>query len=159
MAITRTFTYEGMFLLSQAVAANLGEAVAHLRQIIEKAGGNIIAMRKWDERRLAYEINKQKRAIYILVYFSAPAPRMHEIERSCNLSEQIMRNLIIRADHLTEDEMKASDGQKELEVEAKLRASQVSTAPTMTAIAATPAHAGVDAMSDDADDADTDAAE
>lgn len=136
MSITRTYTYEGMFLLSQAVAANLGDAVAHIRQIIEKAGGSIISMRKWDERRLAYEIKKQKRAMFILVYFSAPAPRLHEIERSCNLSEQILRNLIIRADHLTEDEMKAADGQKELEVEAKLRASQATATPAMTAVAA-----------------------
>lgn len=144
MAITRTFNYEGMFLLSQAVAANLGEAVAHIRQIIEKAGGTIIAMQKWDERRLAYEINKQKRAVYILVYFSAPGPRLQEIERSCNLSEQILRNLIIRADHLTEDEMKAADGQKELEVEAKLRASQASSSPAMTAVAAAPSEAEAD---------------
>lgn len=144
MAITRTFNYEGMFLLSQAVAANLGEAVAHIRQIIEKAGGTIIAMRKWDERRLAYEINKQKRAVYILVYFSAPGPRLQEIERSCNLSEQILRNLIIRGDHLTEDEMKAADGQKELEVEAKLRASQASSSPAMTAVAAAPSETEAD---------------
>ncbi|MBX3387088.1 MAG: 30S ribosomal protein S6 [Phycisphaeraceae bacterium] len=138
MSITRTFTYEGMFLLSQAVAANLGDAVAHIRQIIEKAGGSIIAMRKWDERRLAFEIDKQKRAVYILVYFNAPAPRLQEIERSCNLSEQVLRNLVIRADHLTEDEMKAADGQKELEIEAKLRASGAAPAPVAAAAVAAP---------------------
>jgi len=31
-------------------------------------------MRKWDERRLAYEIKKQKRGLYILCYFKAPTP-------------------------------------------------------------------------------------
>ena len=133
MAETRVNNYEGMFLLGQAAASDFGGAISHIRQIIEKAGGKIAAMRKWDERRLAFEIDKQKRGIYILVYFSCPAQALATIERSCNLSEQVLRELIIRADHLTPDEVLAADAQKELEAEAKLRASQ----PQM-AVAATP---------------------
>lgn len=124
MAANRVNAYEAMFVLSQAVAADLAGAIAHIRGIIEKAGGSIIAMRKWDERKLAFEIDKQKRAYFLLVYFKAPAVRLHEIERSCNLSEQIMRNLIIRADHVSPEEMQAADGSKDLETEAKLRFNQ-----------------------------------
>jgi small subunit ribosomal protein S6 len=122
MAENRTYTYEAMFLLSQAVAADLGGAVAHIRESLERHGAQIIAMKKWDERRLAYEIDKQKRGVYILAYFSAPARSMGQIERAFNLSEKVLRHLIIRADHLTLEEMKASDAQKELEIEARLRA-------------------------------------
>jgi small subunit ribosomal protein S6 len=122
MAETRINNYEAMFLFSQATAADLGGAIAHIREILDKAGAQIIAMKKWDERRLAYEIDKQKRGVYILVYFSCNARNLAQIERSCNLSEKIMRHLITRADHLTLDEMKAADGQKELETEARLRA-------------------------------------
>lgn len=124
MAANRVNAYEAMFVLSQAVAADLAGAIAHIRGIIEKAGGKVIAMRKWDERKLAFEIDKQKRAYFLLVYFQAPAVRLHEIERSCNLSEQIMRNLIIRADHVTPEEMQAADGSKDLEAEAKMRFNQ-----------------------------------
>lgn len=124
MAEKRTYNYEAMFLLSQAQAADFAGAVAHVRQLVEKHGANILALRKWDERRLAYEIKKQKRGIYLLCYFSAPAEKMGEVERSCNLSEGILRVLITRADHLTVDEMKALDDAKGLETEAKLRASQ-----------------------------------
>jgi hypothetical protein len=35
-----------------------------------------------------------------------------------------MRAMILRADHLTEDEMRAADGRDALETEAKLRASR-----------------------------------
>ncbi|HPO94034.1 MAG TPA: 30S ribosomal protein S6 [Phycisphaerales bacterium] len=137
MPANRVNYYEGMFLLSQAVAADLANAISHIRQIIEKAGGSIVAMRKWDERKLAYEIGKQKRAYYLLVYFQAPAVRLHEIERSCNLSELILRNLIVRADHMTLEQMQAADAIKELEAEAKLRFNQ----PTMTLASAQPAPA------------------
>ena len=124
MAANRVNYYEAMFVLSQAVAADLAGAITHIRGIIEKAGGTIVSMKKWDERKLSYEIAKQKRAYYLLVYFQAPALRMHEIERSCNLSEQIMRNLIIKAEHISLEEMQAADGSKELETEAKLRFNQ-----------------------------------
>ncbi len=124
MAEKRTYNYEAMFLLSQAQAADFAAAVAHVRQLIEKHGATIYALRKWDERRLAFEIKKQKRGIYLLAFFSGPAERMVEIERACNLSEGILRVLITRADHLTVDEMKAADDAKGLEAEAKLRASQ-----------------------------------
>lgn len=145
MAENRTYNYEGMFLISQAQAADFAGVIAHIRQIIEKVGGNIFAMRKWDERRLAFEIDKQKRGIYILAYFSAPAAGLAQIERSCNLSEQIMRVLITRADHLTLDEMKAADDAKGLETEAKLRASQ----PAMAVAAVEPAPRADDEMADE----------
>ena len=120
----RTYTYEAMFLLGQAQAADFSAAVAHVRQLIEKHGATIIALRKWDERRLAYEIKKQKRGLYILAYFKAPNDQLGHIERDCNLSEKVLRAMILRCDHLTEDEMRAFDGREGLETEAKLRASQ-----------------------------------
>ncbi len=147
----RTANYEGMFLIGQAAAADFGGAVDHVKQILAKAGAQIIAMKKWDERRLAYEIDKQKRGIYILVYFSCDTSHLAQIERLCNLSEIVMRQLVTKADHLTIEEMKAADGQKELEVEAKMRASQPQQAPK-----AEPKDEAEDNTSDD-EDADVEA--
>lgn len=124
MAETRVYAYEAMFLVSQAAAADLNAVVAHINEILSRAKATLIAMRKWDERRLAYEIKSQKRGLYILAYFKAPNTSVAGIERDCNLSETIMRALILRADHLTEDEMRAADGREALETEAKLRAKQ-----------------------------------
>jgi small subunit ribosomal protein S6 len=138
MAEQRVYNYEGMFLVSQAAASDFKGVVDHIRSIIEKQGGTIVAMRKWDERRLAYEIDKQKRGLYILTYFSAPNVALAQIERNCNLSEQIMRVLLLRCDHLSIDEMKAADDAKGLETEAKLRASQPAMATADTGPASAP---------------------
>lgn len=121
---TRVANYEAMFLISQAQAAQFGEVISHIRHTLERYHATIIAMRKWDERRLAYEIQKQKRGLYILCYFSCDTKHLGEIERAFNLSENVMRHLVVRADHMTMDQMKGADAQKELEAEAKLRASQ-----------------------------------
>jgi len=127
----RIGNYEAMFLIGQGAGSQLTEVIASIRQMIERAGGRLISMKKWDERRLAFEIDKQKRALYILAYFSAPTVNIVQIERGTNLSEQIMRVLITKADHLSEDEMRAADALKDLEAEAKLRATQPSAIPAV----------------------------
>ena len=119
---TETRIYECMFLISQGEAANLSGVVEHIGDILGKGGADILALTKWDERRLAYEIDKQKRGVYILAYISAPTDGVERIERECNLSEHIMRLMVIRADHMTEDQARAADDRDGLAAEAKIRA-------------------------------------
>ena len=132
----RFYNYEAMFLLSQSVAADLGGAIAHINEIMARGHATVIAMKKWDDRRLAYEIKGQKRGVYILAYFTAPNDKLGHIERDCNLSEKILRTLITRADHLTMEEMQAADDRKGLEIEAKMRGEKPATATTPAPAAA-----------------------
>lgn len=119
--VTRA-AYEAMFLITQAEAADLGGVVEHITDILTRHKADLIAMKKWDERRLAYEIDKQRRGIYLLVYFYADGPELTLIERDFNLSERVLRQLILRVDHMTEDQMRSADARQELAIEAKLRA-------------------------------------
>lgn len=129
MAEKRSYVYEAMFLLGQAAAADLTGSLEHIREIFKRNHCEVLAMRKWDERRLAYEIKKQKRGLYILAYFKAPAEHMAHFERDCNLSEKLLRTMCLRADHLGLDEIQAADAREALETEAKLRASQMRDKP------------------------------
>jgi len=124
MPETRVYAYEAMFLLSQAVAADLRGAVDHINEILARGKAEVIAMKKWDERRLAYEIKGQKRGVYILCYFKAPNTSLPGLERDCRLSEKVLRTLFLRCDHLTDDEMRAADGREQLEIEARMRATR-----------------------------------
>jgi len=117
-----TRLYECMFLISQAEAANLNNALDHIREVLGRGDAEIVAMRKWDERRLAYEIDKQKRGVYLLAYLKAGGNSLATLDRELTLSELVMRHLITRADHLTEEQMQASDAREDLATEAKLRA-------------------------------------
>jgi ribosomal protein S6 len=118
---TRGNTYEGLFLFPHAVMSDLQAAVDHLHELLRRAEAEIIAFKRWDERRLAYEIKGNKRGVYFLVYFRAPAGNMAGLERDCNLSEQLLRSLIIRADHCTDEQIAASDGRAQLADETRLR--------------------------------------
>ncbi|MCA9310488.1 MAG: 30S ribosomal protein S6 [Phycisphaerales bacterium] len=129
----RNYNYEGMFLVSQAVAADLGSVVDHIKEILSRASAELIAMKKWDDRRLAYEIQKHKRGVYILTYFSCDPVNIVGIERDCSLSETVLRAMIMRADHLTVEEMQAADGQTDLATEIKLRGEEAARAESETA--------------------------
>jgi len=124
MPPNRINRYEGMFLIGQASATDLASAVEHIQGLLDRVQANLIALAKWDERRLAYEINKQKRGLYLLAYFDAPAQNMAQLERDCQLSETLMRVLFTRADHLTDEEIAANDDREGLMNEAKLRAAR-----------------------------------
>lgn len=129
MSETRTNMYEGLFLFPVAATADLKGTVEHLKEILAKADARVLSLRKWDERKLAYEIKGNKRGVYFLVYFEASRDRLDGITRDCNLSERILRAMMIRADHLTSEQAEAADGQAELADEIKAR-SQEDAAPS-----------------------------
>ncbi|MGD9789094.1 MAG: 30S ribosomal protein S6 [Phycisphaerales bacterium] len=130
----QTYTYEAMFLISQAVASDLNSVVEHINEILHRGHATLLAMRKWDERRLAYEIKGQKRGLYILAYFTTVGENIAHIERDCNLSEKILRAMILRCDHMTKDQIEAADDRKGLEVEARLRSERAASPAAAAAV-------------------------
>tara|TARA_B100001059_G_scaffold233441_1_gene273511 strand:- start:13655 stop:14197 length:543 start_codon:yes stop_codon:yes gene_type:complete len=124
MTTTLTNNYEGLFLLPQSAGSDLGGATELVKGLLDKVGAEIISFKKWDERRLAYEIKGNKRGLYFLCYFKIAGQEIAALERQCLLSEDMLRHLITRADHLTMEEMMAIDAQQELADEIKLRAEQ-----------------------------------
>ncbi len=125
MAIDRIYTYEGLFLFPQTATAHLQEAVDHIKTILERADVELISLGKWDERRLAYEIKGNKRGVYFLVYFKAAASKLAGIERDCNLSEDLLRVMITRADHIPPEIIEAAEGQATLADEIRLRQTEM----------------------------------
>ncbi|MBN2375626.1 MAG: 30S ribosomal protein S6 [Sedimentisphaerales bacterium] len=94
-------TYEGLFLVDSAVAsANWDDVIKTLNTVFKRAKAKASSITKWDERRLCYEINGHKRGTYILCYFDADPDSITGIERDVQLSEVILRVMILRADKI-----------------------------------------------------------
>src|SRR4051812_32701229 len=87
--------YEAMFLFGPSAATDGEGALNNAKGIIERHGGKIIVLKKWDERRLAYEIRGQKRGTYLVAFFTAPGTAIAPIERDVNLSEDILRVIVL----------------------------------------------------------------
>lgn len=97
-------TYEGMYLFDPSATSNWKAVESEIERIMERAGAELIGIEKWDERRLAYEIKRRKRGCYVRTYFRAPRTGITGIERDAQLSETILRLLVLTCD-LTEDQL------------------------------------------------------
>lgn len=98
--------YEAMFLVDSALAAQDWDGVlGTIKGVLERAEAEVVSLRKWGDRRLAYEIDRKTRGTYILCYFRTDGPRIGNIERDVQLSERIMRLLILSTENRTAEDI------------------------------------------------------
>jgi small subunit ribosomal protein S6 len=100
--------YEGLFLINQtAVGGSLSNALEAVNNMLARADASIRTLHKWDERKLAYTIDSQKRGVYLISLFDVDPVQIPNIERDCNLSDEVTRVLITKAEHYGDTEIDA----------------------------------------------------
>ena len=91
--------YEGMFILDSNRFGRDHETVAgQIPAMVEKFGGEMLVSRLWEERRLAYPINGQRKGTYWLTYFRLESTRLTELQRQCQITDDILRVLFLKVD-------------------------------------------------------------
>ena len=101
-------SYECLFLLDPTKTGTDLEAVrTQLHHTLEKYGVEVLASRKWDDRKLAYPIRGHKKGLYYLTYFKADAKKIAEMDHDFRLSEVILRHMISVIDPKWNEEMLA----------------------------------------------------
>ena len=97
----RTRTYECMCLLDNREVRKgwqpLKESVTGL---FTKHGAQILSARRWDERRLAYPIDGQQRATYLLAYLKADTQSITGIRRDLQFSDIVLRSLVLSCEEV-----------------------------------------------------------
>lgn len=99
-------TYEAMFLLDSG-NPDFNAVSEPVRNILQRRGAEVLSIKPWDDRKLAYEIRGRKRGFYILAYVKLDPLMVVEVEHDCALEERILRSLILRKDVLTEETINA----------------------------------------------------
>ena len=94
-----THQYELMVILNPEIdERQVGANLEKFLKVITTDGGTIENVDIWGKRRLAYEIQRKTEGIYAVVNFTATAATTQELDRQLNLSEQIMRTKVLRAE-------------------------------------------------------------
>jgi len=102
-------TYEIMYLLdNNVVRSGWKEAKAATTGLIEKHGGKVLSARRWDERALAYPIRQRRRGTYLLAYASLDANGTAGLRRELDLTESVLRYLILSAESVPAQELELS---------------------------------------------------
>lgn len=95
--------YEGMFIISDTIAGSDWEAtVKHVEDLLKNRGAEVLKSEKWEERKFAYKLKGHKRGAYLLVYFNAPTDSITLIKRDFELSDNVLRTLIVKIDKMKE---------------------------------------------------------
>jgi small subunit ribosomal protein S6 len=91
--------YEGMFILDSNRFGRDHETVSsQIPTMIQKLGGEMLVSRLWEERRLAYAIKGHRKGTYWLTYFRLDGTRLAELERQCQITDDILRVLFLKVE-------------------------------------------------------------
>lgn len=88
--------YEVMYIIRTDIEQEAVDAAVEKFQNIINNGGEITKHDVMGKRRLAYEINKFRDGIYVLVNFNAAPEVVAELDRVMKISDEIIRYLIVQ---------------------------------------------------------------
>lgn len=91
--------YECMFIFNaNAYARNPAGVAKTVEDLVNSVGGEMLASRLWNEQKLAYPINGNRKGAYWLTYFRVEGTEMAKFNRSCQLNDSILRHMAIKLD-------------------------------------------------------------
>ena len=90
--------YELSVLFHPDLEMNLDPALDKVKKIIESAGGKITKEENDGKKRLAYSINGQDFAVYYFIDLSLPADAPAKISSTLNITDEVLRYLLVRVD-------------------------------------------------------------
>ena len=87
--------------------------ISKVRDIVKKAGGEIKKEDNWGKKKLAYKIRKEDFAIYVYMDIVLPADAPLKIRNTLNITEEVLRYLLVLADektqHLADEDKKSAE--------------------------------------------------
>src|SRR5215468_3305916 len=91
--------YETIFIL-RGDTANDGVAQVNtrLRGILEGMGGKPLKLDNWGKRKLAYEVKKQLKGIYLYWRYLATSGVVEELERNLRMLDSVIRYYTVKVD-------------------------------------------------------------
>ncbi len=92
-----------MFILKPTlVEEEIKTQITFFKDVISKNGGEIETCLDMGMRNLAYEIKKNKRGYYYVIYFKAQPQLIKEIERNYRINENVLRFIVIKYENKKE---------------------------------------------------------
>ena len=114
--------YEAMLIFdSNRFVRNPDKLPKETEEMITSKGGEVLISRLWEDRKLAYPIRGQRKGTYWLIYFRADPDQIKNLNRQCEINENILRQLVLKVHpHLEEPILAHARGEvDEVDVESE----------------------------------------
>jgi len=91
--------YETIYVLRPNTPnEGVAEVNAKVKSVIEQMGGTILKVDNWGKRRLAYEVAKERKGIYLYWQYLGHPGLVEETERNLRMLDNVLRFLTINVD-------------------------------------------------------------
>jgi small subunit ribosomal protein S6 len=91
--------YETVYILRPNTANDgVAEVNTKVKGIIEGLGGKILKVDNWGKRRLAYEVSKERKGIYLYWRYLASPGVVEETERNLRMLDLVIRYMTVKVD-------------------------------------------------------------
>ena len=88
--------YETIYILRPDTQNDkVAEVNQRVRAIIETGGGVVLNVDNWGKRKLAYEIKKELKGIYLFWQYLGPAKVVTEFERNMRMLDHVIRYMTV----------------------------------------------------------------
>ncbi len=121
--------YETLVIIKPTLTEEeIAKQIELVEQSITEQNGEVAAVNQMGMRKLAYEINKNPRGFYAVIYHRSPASAIAEVERKLRYNEDVLRFFTIKYNNKKEiaefeKQVAACSGSKKEETPAKEEAS------------------------------------
>ena len=91
--------YETIYILRPNTPnEGVAEVNTRIKGVIESMGGKVIKVDNWGKRRLAYEVAKERKGIYLYWLYLANSGVVEEAERNLRMLDNVIRYLSVKVD-------------------------------------------------------------
>jgi small subunit ribosomal protein S6 len=100
-APNRAREYETIYILKPDIDADGAEKIAtRLAEVVTRESGRLTKVEQWGRRRLAYDIGKQRRGVYMYLKYLGGGKVVAEIERNLRLADGVIKyqTVLVRSD-------------------------------------------------------------
>lgn len=90
--------YEIAILYDPDLEIDLEQATTRVEKIFTDNGAKVTNIDNWGKRKLAYPIKKNESAVYVFYTLEIPGEGVAKIEKTLNITDEVIRFLISRPD-------------------------------------------------------------
>jgi small subunit ribosomal protein S6 len=84
--------YEAIYILRPDVTREAAEKVsARVQEVVQKGNGQLTLVEHWGRRLLAYEVEHNKRGVYVYVNYLGDGALVAELERNFRMLDEVVR--------------------------------------------------------------------
>jgi small subunit ribosomal protein S6 len=90
-------TYETIFIIRPNLTdEEVAKVVEKMKAVVEKSGGAILQAENWGKRKLAYEVEREKKGTYVIFRFNGDGKIIIDLEHNYRMEDGIIKFLTVK---------------------------------------------------------------